>query len=300
MEERRASSSSSFSSPLLSKRQLPRQMTWELLRICPPTGKIRSEDSAQEEEQQEHGRPLKCAWILDWKRRAQRSFNNEIHGRMKGAATLERFLKAKCLLDRFIDKQLSRYVPDSHRSSTSIRPGKVADELMPSSRFRLENSLYWLGDWRPSAIFTLLFLFIRSSRFNLRTWQIKVLNRFRQDAQTEEAILEEELGEYQATCILRLPFSGASAGFGDKGTCGTETAAHSLQSGLKKIVRIVARAQQLRYRALDLIAKRVLDRTDAAEFLVAFAGIQEMVHRFASSHKRVNGPARISMENFVS
>ncbi|XP_031484216.1 uncharacterized protein LOC116253519 [Nymphaea colorata] len=298
--ERRRSSSSSFSSPLLSKRELPRQTTWELLRLCPPTGKTRSEATEQEDEQHQHGGTLKCAWILDWKRRGQKSLKKGLHDRMKRAATLERFLKAKYLLDRFIDKQLSRYEPRSHRSSAPIRPGKVAGELMPSSRCRLENSLYWLGDWRPSAIFTLLFLFIRASRFNLRTWQIKVLNRCRQDARIEEAILEEELGEYQATCILRLPFAGAGADFDEDSTCRTETAVHSLQLGLKKIVRIVARAQQLRYRVLELIVKRVLDRTDAAEFLVAFAGIQDMVHHFASCHKRINGPVCISMETFAS
>ncbi|KAB2608599.1 S2-RNase [Pyrus ussuriensis x Pyrus communis] len=61
--------------------------------------------------------------------------------------------------------------------------------------------------------------------------------------------------------------------------CGASLA--SVQLEFKTIEKVFTKAQQLRFKALELVLKKVLNQTDAAEFLVAFEGIQEASHQFA-------------------
>lgn len=40
-----------------------------------------------------------------------------------------------------------------------------------------------------------------------------------------------------------------------------------------------------RFKTLEMVLKKVLSETEAAEFLVAFAAIQDMIHQFAAKSK---------------
>jgi hypothetical protein len=49
-----------------------------------------------------------------------------------------------------------------------------------------------------------------------------------------------------------------------------------------------------RFKALELVVKKVLSQTDAAEFLVAFEGIQDVIHQFAANQRLRKGPLTVS------
>ncbi|KAK8584743.1 hypothetical protein V6N13_138693 [Hibiscus sabdariffa] len=83
----------------------------------------------------------------------------------------------------------------------------------------------------------------------------------------EEAIIDEEMAEIQATCVLYLPFSPVnSSKTGGSASCG-------IQSMFEKTARVITKAQKLRFKALELVVKKLLNQTEAAEFLVALSGI---------------------------
>ena len=49
-----------------------------------------------------------------------------------------------------------------------------------------------------------------------------------------------------------------------------------------------------RFKALELVVKKVLSQTDAAEFLVAFEGIQDVIHQYAANQRFQKGPVTVS------
>lgn len=148
-------------------------------------------------------------------------------------------------------------------------------------------TLTWLGDWRPSTILDLLQCLAHSSGLSKSSQDsasIKVaLPQLINELRIEEAVIDEEMAEIQSNCIFHLPF-GPKKG---------EPAMACIQSEFKKIHRVVTKAQNLRLRAMEMAVKKVLSRTDAAEFLVAFAGIQDLVHQWATQHKLQKGPVSI-------
>nr|GMC74987.1 Translation initiation factor IF-2 like [Ipomoea batatas] len=56
---------------------------------------------------------------------------------------------------------------------------------------------------------------------------------------------------------------------------------------------VLTKAQNLRLKAMDMAVKKVLSPTDAAEFLVAFAKIQDLIHQHAMNMKLTNGPISV-------
>lgn len=150
-------------------------------------------------------------------------------------------------------------------------------------------SLTWLGDWRPSAMLDLVRGLACSSLSDSMGGSEDLLSQLRHDTRIEEAILDEEMAEIQATCILHLPFTptkNRSGGFG----------LGCIQSEFRKIERVITKAQNLRFKALELVVKKVLSQNDAAEFLVAFEGIQDVIHQFASTQRLRKGPATLSVK----
>lgn len=146
-------------------------------------------------------------------------------------------------------------------------------------------TLTWLGDWRPSTILDLLRHLAHSSALESVAIEValpQLINEFR----IEEAVIDEEMAEIQANCIFHLPFGPNKAQKGESPmTC--------IQSEFKKIHRVITKAQNLRLKAMEMVVKKVLSRTDAAEFLVAFAGIQDLVHQWATQQKMRRGPVSI-------
>lgn len=55
-----------------------------------------------------------------------------------------------------------------------------------------------------------------------------------------------------------------------------------------------------RFKALELIVKKVLSQTDAAEFLVALAGIQDSIHQIARKLKMLKGPVSLPLKSLGS
>lgn len=55
-----------------------------------------------------------------------------------------------------------------------------------------------------------------------------------------------------------------------------------------------------RFKALELIVKKVLSQTDAAEFLVAFAGIQDSIHQIGKKVKMLKGPVSLPLKSLGS
>ncbi|XP_038714356.1 uncharacterized protein LOC120007936 isoform X1 [Tripterygium wilfordii] len=201
------------------------------------------------------------------------------------AARLEKQLKAKWELEELIEEQLNRFHAHYNQALTPTRLKDMSQLLMPKWAPPHElAALSWLGDWRPSAILDLLYSLSRSSPSRSSSSLSEsagielILSQLIHDIRIEEAIIDEEMAEIQATCILHLPFAPVNK----------QPAAaplNCIQTEFKKVERVFAKAQQLRFQALELIVKKVLTQTDAAEFFVAFAGIQDAIHQFAAQQK---------------
>ncbi|XP_030443157.1 uncharacterized protein LOC115665406 [Syzygium oleosum] len=199
-------------------------------------------------------------------------------------------------LDFLIEEQLGRFYDCNNRVMNPARLSDVAKMLVPDSTPPLELACVgWFGDWRPSIILGLLHGLTRSSLLVTNPGQIeRTLMQLIREVKIEEAIIDGEMAEIQATCVLRLPFAGQSKGLG------AVSALRSVYSEFKKIKQVINKAQQLRFRTLELVAQKILDPTDAAAFLVAFEKIQRGLHQFAAEQESRKGPITVSTRGLRS
>ncbi|XP_022723786.1 uncharacterized protein LOC111280617 [Durio zibethinus] len=228
-------------------------------------------------------------------------FHEELFGAKHGlwrqerksrAAKLEKQLKSRRQLEALIEEQLNRFHAHYNQAMVPSHLEDVSKLLMPQWAAPQElTTLSWFGDWRPSAILELLHGLAPSSFLRDLTAMEQVLSQLIHEIRIEEAVIDEEMAEIQATCVLYLPFapvrSSKSGG----------SALHAIQSEFKKIARVITKAQKLRFKALELVVKKVLNQTDAAEFLVAFSGIQEAIHQFAEHNRLLKGPVTVSVKS---
>ncbi|KAL3633065.1 hypothetical protein CASFOL_026049 [Castilleja foliolosa] len=202
-----------------------------------------------------------------------------------GAAKLKRQLKVRWAIQKLIDEQMGRFEAHYNRAMAPTKMSDVAQLLTPKWIPAHElTALYWLGGWRPSTILELL----RSLAHSL--WDPagveRALAQLINDIRNEEAVIDEEMTEIQSNCVLYLPF-------GPVNNEGSGPALARVRSEFKKIHRVIVKAEKLRMKTLDLAMKKVLSQTDAAEFLVAFAEIEDVIHDVSMKFKSRNGPVCI-------
>ncbi|XVF24771.1 hypothetical protein REPUB_Repub13aG0156200 [Reevesia pubescens] len=208
------------------------------------------------------------------------------------AAMLEKQLKAQREVEALIEEQLNRFHAHYNQDMVPSHLEDVSTLLMPQWAAPQElATLSWLGDWRPSAILELLQGLASSSFLSDSTAMEQVLSQLIREIRIEEAVIDEEMAEIQAKCVLYLPFAPV------KSSKSGGSALHGIQSEFKKIVRVITKAQKLRFKALELVAKKVLNQTDAAEFLVAFSGIQDAIRQFAEHKRHQKGPVTVSVKS---
>ncbi|XP_031287429.1 uncharacterized protein LOC116146156 isoform X2 [Pistacia vera] len=204
------------------------------------------------------------------------------------AARLGKQLKSRWELQELIEEQLNRFRSHYNHAMVPIQLKDVAELLMPRWTPPHElAALSWLGDWRPSAILDLICglvcpstsLSSSSSSLSNSGGIERLLSQVIHEIRIEESIIDEEMSEIQATCILHLPFASLNKRQSGGSTLGF------IQEEFKKIERVITKAQQLRYKTLELAVKKVLSQTDAAQFLVAFAEIQDVIHQVAEQLK---------------
>lgn len=156
------------------------------------------------------------------------------------AARLEKQLKTRWELEDLIEEQLSRFRAHYNRAMVPTRLKDVAQLLMPKWVPPQQlASLTWLGDWRPSAMLDLVRGLAFSSLSHSMMGNEDLLSQLIHDTRIEEAILDEEMAEIQATCILHLPFTpikNRSGGF----------ALGCIRSEFRKIEGVITKAQNLR------------------------------------------------------
>lgn len=186
---------------------------------------------------------------------------------------MEKHLRAPWFIEDLIEEHLNQF-----RSTCPIPSDDVVELVVPSSAPPFEfASVGWFGDWRPSSMLNLLLVMSRSStsfsEWEGHEWTVSELAR---GTRIEEAVIDEEMAEIQATCILNLPFAFPGH-HGD--------APSSVRSELRKIRTVAAKAQKLRLRTLEEVVKRVLSPTDALQFLEAFERIREILHQFSAKHE---------------
>ncbi|KAK1579027.1 hypothetical protein Q3G72_035008 [Acer saccharum] len=191
------------------------------------------------------------------------------------AARLANQLKAMRELEEVTEEELNKFCSHYNCATVPAQLKDVALFFMPRWTPSHElAALSWLGDWRPSTILELIRGLARSSSSFLSDSSgiEQLISHVIHEIRIEETIIDEEMAEIQATCILHLPFSrlmkkqsgGSSLGF--------------IQEEFKNIERVITKAQQLRFKILELVVKKVLNQTDAAAFFVAFTGIQDAIH----------------------
>ncbi|XP_010691363.2 uncharacterized protein LOC104904703 [Beta vulgaris subsp. vulgaris] len=256
----------------------------------------RIHNSIDETEVDDLNTTVRCITLYSHRRRSHKSkHKGRQEQKNSGAATIRKQPNAKWTLEDIIDKQFKCY-------SQAMIPNKledVAQLLAPQWAAPLEMSAVgWLGDWRPSAILELLRSLAHSSYLSSLADSAEtdqILLQLIREIRIEEAIIDEEMGEVQATCILHLPFRP-----NNQTTSSFMVPLHSVQSQLKKIKQVITKAQQLRIKVLELISNKVLNEVDAAEFLVAFSGIQDVIHQFAVRKKLQKGPVHVSAKALAS
>lgn len=102
-------------------------------------------------------------------------------------------------------------------------------------------ALYWLGDWRPTAILDLIFGLAETSYLSDSGVIVeRLLSQVVNDIRIEERIIDEELSEIRAKCVLHLPFGRKKR---KQSGC---SALSFIQKEFKKIERVITKAQQLR------------------------------------------------------
>ncbi|KAF9615202.1 hypothetical protein IFM89_022464 [Coptis chinensis] len=252
----------------------------------------------EEEESHEVVESFKCLTLLhkrDFIKRGEKLYGQWKQEQKLRASRMELHLSEEWALDKLIEEQLSRF--DAHYSETMTQctPKDVSQLLMPKHRLPLEMAtLAWFGNWRPSAILILLYSLSRSLSgcLKLDARAYRVLVQMIRQTRIEEAVLDEEMAEVQATCILHLPFSPTKNSNNSRGKMAC------IHSEFKKIHRVITQAQKLRYKTLELVVKKLLSKAQASEFLVAFAGIQDMVHEYAACQKRQKGPVIVTIKPF--
>ncbi|KAH0921568.1 hypothetical protein HID58_021586 [Brassica napus] len=216
------------------------------------------------------------------------------------AARLDKELKSRWELDELIEEQLSRYQSHYFKTMVSTSLKDVSNLLMPTwiSPHELA-AVSWLGDWRPTSILDLVrILAAQNPNFSLSEASERVLSQLTREIRIEEAVIDEEYAEIQATCVLHLPFSPLC------NAQSREEALGSVQELFGNINKVISKAQRLRfaflyitkirnvsdeskgmYKVLELVMKKLLNQTDTAEFVVVFAGIQDAIHQFGEQKK---------------
>ncbi|KAL6141049.1 hypothetical protein ACLB2K_059340 [Fragaria x ananassa] len=198
-------------------------------------------------------------------------------------ARLEKQLRVRWELDEIIEEQVNRFHAHYNMDMVPNRLKDISQLLMPSWTPPDElASIGWLGDWRPSAILDLV-RGLSASCFPISGSTEHLLLQLIHEIRIEEAILDEEMAEIQSKCILYLPFAPINIQSGG-------SALACVHSEFKKIERVITKAQQLRFKALELVLKKILNEFDAAEYLVAFEGIQDAIHQFAANQRIQKGP----------
>ncbi|KAK9912016.1 hypothetical protein M0R45_035890 [Rubus argutus] len=204
-------------------------------------------------------------------------------------ARLEKQLRVRWELEEIIEEQLNRFHAHYNLDMVPTHLKDIAQLLMPSWTPPDElASIAWFGDWRPSAILELM-RGLSVSSFPICNATEQLLLQLIHEIRIEEAILDEEMAEIQSTCILYLPFAPINIQSGG-------SALACVHSEFKKIERVITKAQQLRFKALELVLKKILNEIDAAEFLVAFEGIQDAVHQFAANQRFQKGPVTMPVK----
>ncbi|KAL2458773.1 hypothetical protein Fot_55562 [Forsythia ovata] len=202
------------------------------------------------------------------------------------AARLQKQLKARWSIEQLIDEQLSHFQAIYDSAPTTMKD--VTQLLTPKEASAHElAAASWLGDWRPTMILEFSRSLIHSSSDSAGVEQ--VLSQLINDVRIEEAVIDEEMAEIQATCVFHLPFSPMRVE-------SSGPALACIQSEFKKIHLVVTKAQNLRLKALELVVKKVLSNTDAAEFLVAFARFQDSIHQFAMQYKLRKGTVSVPVK----
>lgn len=159
------------------------------------------------------------------------------------ATRIEKQLKARWELEELIEEQVNRFHAHYSHAVVLNKLKDVAELLMPKWAPPHElAALVWLGDWRPSAILDLVHGLAKSSLSSLSNSQgfERLLSQVIHEIRIEEAILNEEMAEIQATCILHLPFAPVN------NHRSGDAALSCIRAELKKIERVFTKAQQLR------------------------------------------------------
>lgn len=157
-----------------------------------------------------------------------------------GAAKLKKQLKARWAIQKLIDEQLARFKAHYGRAMSPTKMSDVAHLIIPKWAPPHElAAVFWLGDWRPSTLLELL----RSVARSLDVWDPvgveRALTHLINDVRNEEAVIDEEMTELQANCVLHLPFGPARHN-------GPALALAHVRSEFRKIHRVIVKAQNLR------------------------------------------------------
>ncbi|CAN0858467.1 hypothetical protein LINGRAHAP2_LOCUS7267 [Linum grandiflorum] len=205
------------------------------------------------------------------------------------AARLQKQLKARWESEELIEDQLNWFHAHYRRNIIPTKLNDVSQLLVPSSAPPHElATMAWLGDWRPSAILELLHCLSNPGSGETN------LSQLIHEIRIEEAVIDEEMAEVQAKCVLHLPFGPPPPPYRQESG---DAELSCIEGEFRKIQSAIAKAQELRFKTLELLVKKVLGKTKAAEFFVVFVKVQEVIHNHAARRKLPKGPWTIPVKH---
>lgn len=153
-------------------------------------------------------------------------------GHKSGLGRLKKHLKVRWQMQKLVDEHLGRFQAHYFRAMAPTRISNVAQLIMPKWAPPLElAAVSWLGDWRPSIILQFLFTVAPVSTG-------RALSQLIKDIRIEEAVIDGEMTEIQANCVLHLPFGRNKELHG--------SGLPRIRTEFKKIHRVIVKAQSLR------------------------------------------------------
>ncbi|KAJ0264085.1 DNA-binding protein-related [Hirschfeldia incana] len=171
-----------------------------------------------------------------------------------------------------------------HRAKLATTEKDVVGVMAAPWSSALERSLHWVGDWRPTTLFHLVYTessilfesrivdilrgFRTGDLSDLSPSQFRTVSELQCETVKEENAITEELSEWQDDASDLV--------------MGTVS---NLDQRIRRLAEIVHRADDLRLRTITGVVE-VLSPLQQAEFLIAAAELRTGVSGWGSSHDR--------------
>ncbi|GLJ21165.1 hypothetical protein SUGI_0387270 [Cryptomeria japonica] len=190
------------------------------------------------------------------------------------AQTLQRVISADVDIKQAVERELQRYKTYYTVSMVPSKALHVSKIMMPAWKPPLENAVMWLGEWRPSALLSFVLLCHDTHAISLPPHHVGFVKELVRISHINERILDDELADCQ---VMSGSFPALFVG------PAREEFVACVGKNLERMKSVVAKAQRVRFEAVEALVERLLTWKNAALFFVLLARFQHRFHGAAIS-----------------